>query len=132
MEYDVGHGEKWAAHAKALQSGLIAELWDGDSFIGKNAYTGEASEPDEFLSLVPIVLGKRLPQEIIGKLAAKITPDVTDSAVGLLLAVGLFDAGEKDAAKKIAQKALKAIRKNGVHCPFYGASLLALAHTVLL
>jgi hypothetical protein len=132
MEYDAGHGQKWEGRAKALLSKLIAELWDGDSFIGKNAYTGEVSEPDEFLSLVPIVLGKRLPQEIIGKLAAKITPDVTDSAVGLLLAGGLFDAGEKDAARKIAQQALESVRKNGLHCPFYGSSLLALAHKVLL
>jgi hypothetical protein len=132
MEYDAGHGQKWASHARALQAKLLAELWDGDSFIGKNAYTGEASGPDDFLSLVPIVLGKRLPREIIAKLAARITPDITDSAVGLLLAGGLFDAGEKDAARKIAQKALEAVRKNGIHCPFYGASLLALAHRVLM
>jgi hypothetical protein len=132
MEYDVGAGQKWEARAKALLSMLIAELWDGDSFIGKNAYTGEASEPDEFLSLVPIVLGNRLPREIIMKLAARISPDVTDSAVGLLLAGGLFDAGEKDAARKIAQNALGSVRKNGIRCPFYGASLLALAHKVLM
>jgi hypothetical protein len=132
MEYDVGAGQKWEARAKTLLSMLIAELWDGDSFIGKNAYTGEASMPDEFLSLIPIILGSRLPQEIIGKLAAQITPEVTNSAMGLLLAGGLFDAGEKDAAREIAQKALEAVRKDGIRCPFYGASLLALAHKVLL
>ena len=132
MEYDVGAGQKWEARAKALFRALIAELWDGGSFIGKNAYTGESSEPDEFLSLIPIVLGSRLPQEIIGKLAAGITPDVTDSAAGLLLVGGLFDAGRKDDARKIAQKALEAVRKNGIRCPFYAASLLALAHKVLL
>lgn len=132
MEYDVGAGQKWEARAKALLSLLIAELWDGNSFIGRNPYTGEASQPDEFLSLIPIVLGSRLPPEIIGKLAAEITPDVTGSAVGLLLAGGLFDAGEKDAAKKIAQKALETVRSNGIQCPFYGASLLALSHKVLL
>jgi hypothetical protein len=132
MEYDMGAGQKWEAHAKALQSMMIAELWDGDSFVGKNAYTGELSGPDEFLSLVPIVLGSRLPLDMIGKLAARITPDITDSATGLLLAGGLFDAGETDAAREIAKNALEAVRKNGIRCPFYGASLLALTHKVLL
>ena len=131
MEYDVGAGQKWEARALTMTVKLIAKLWNGDSFIGKNAYSGEVSDPDEILSLVPIVLGSRLPQEIIGKLAARITPEVTDSAVGLLLAGGLYDAGEKAAAKKIAQKALAAVRKNGAKCPFYGASLIALAHKVL-
>ena len=36
--------------------------------------------------------------------------------------------GEKKAAKEIALKALSNVRSNGINCPFYGASLLALAH----
>ena len=132
MEYDVGMGNKWSAKALNMRIKLIAELWNGDSFVGKNAYSGEVSEPDEFLSLVPIILGDNLPKEIIAKLAARITPEITSSAVGLLLVGGLYDAGEKAAAKRIAQKALVAARKNGINCPFYGASLIALAHKVLL
>ena len=131
MEYDTGIGEKWEARSKALSSKLIAELWDGENFIGKNAYTGEVSGPDDFLSLIPIVLGARLPKEIISKLAAKIDTKAADSAVGFLLAGGLFDAGEKKAAADIAKKALTRARKDGIECPFYGASLLALSHKVL-
>jgi len=132
MEYDMGAGKKWEARSKVLMSKVIAELWDGDDFIGKNAYTGDASKPDELLSLMPVILGKRLPREIILKLAAKINPQVTDSAMGLLLAGGLFDAGEEDAAKSIARTALEEVRDNGIGCPFHGASLLALAHKVLM
>lgn len=131
MEYDSGIGQKWAAHAKELKTKLIAELWDGENFVGRNAYTDEASEPDAFLSLVPIILGKRLPGDIISKLAAKIDFEAADSAVGFLLAGGLYDAGETDAAKTVAQTALSNVRKDGIECPFYGASLLALAHKVL-
>ena len=131
MEYDSGIGQKWAAHAKDLKTKLIAELWDGEDFVARNAYTGEASGPDAFLSLVPIILGKRLPDDIIAKLAAKIDFKAADSAVGLLLAGGLYDAGETAAAKSIAETALGNVRANGINCPFYGASLLALAHKVM-
>ena len=132
MEYDDGVAQKWAANSKALTVKLIAELWDGEDFIGKNAYTGELSGPDEFLSLVPIILGARLPQDIIRKLAPKIDGRVTESAVGLPLVGGLYDAGEIAAAKELTVKALEKARDNGISCPFYGASLLALAHKVLL
>ena len=131
MEYDDGIAKKWTAHSKSLFTQLIAQLWNGEDFVGKNTYTGEQSEPDDFLSLVPILLGGRLPSDIIKKLAPRVNSDNTDSAAGLLLAGGLFDAGEKKTAKDIAQKALKRARTNGVSCPFYGASLLALAHKVL-
>lgn len=131
MEYDTAAGMKWEARARELTTQLIAQLWDGENFIGRHAYTGETSGPDKFLSLVPIILGKRLPDYIIQKLAAKIDSEIADSAVGLLLVAGLFDAGEKDAAREIALKALDGVRSDGVKCPFYGASLLALANKVL-
>ena len=131
MEYDDGMAYKWDANAKALTIKLIAELWDGENFIGKNAYTGETSEPDAFLSLVPILLGSRLPQEIIAKLAAKIDAEAVSTATGILLTGGLYDAGEKAAAKDLVSKALDGVRADGIKCPFYGASLLAMAHKVL-
>jgi hypothetical protein len=131
LEYDVGAGMKWSAYAKELRTRMIAELWDGEDFIGRNAYTGESSGPDKFLSLVPVILGDRLPEEIIRKLAAKIDQEVADSAIGLLIVGGLYDAGEKAAAKEIALKALENARSDGVACPFYSAALIALAHKVL-
>jgi hypothetical protein len=131
MEYDDGAGRKWEERAGELKALLIARLWDGENFIARNAYTGEVSSPDKLLSLVPVILGSRLPKEIVRKLAAKLDAKAADSAVGFLLAGGLFDAGEKAAARRIARRALGAVRLNGVECPFYGASLLALAHKVM-
>ncbi|MCL2121513.1 MAG: hypothetical protein FWH28_04605 [Clostridiales bacterium] len=130
-EYDVGAGRKWETYAKELKAAFLAKLWDGENFIGINAYTGEVSGPDSFLSLVPVILGSRLPNEIVRKLVARIDEEATDSAVGLLLAGGLYDAGEEDAAKGIAIEALNSVRRESLECPFYGASLLALAHKVL-
>ena len=132
MEYDPGFGRRWETRAKELLIKLIAELWNGEDFVGKNAYTGETSEPDEFLSLAPIILGSRLPEEIVRKLSGKITAEATNSAIGLLFVGGLYDAGEKDAAAELTRKALAGVRERGINCPFYGASLIALAHKVLL
>ena len=131
MEYDDGAGKKWEANSKRLLTMLLSGLWNGEDFIGRNAYTDEASAPDAFLSLVPIILGERLPSEIIKKLTAKISAENVDSATGFLLAGGLYDAGEKQSAQEIAISALGGVRSSGVKCPFYGASLLALAHKVL-
>jgi hypothetical protein len=131
MEYDDGAGQKWTRRARELKAQLVAQLWDGEDFIGRNAYTGESCGPDKSLSLVPIVLGNRLPEEIVQKLAKRIDAKAADSATGFLLARGLCDAGEKTAAREIAVKAMGSVRENGISCPFYGASLLALAHKVM-
>ena len=131
MEYDTGAGRKWEEYAKELKAVFLAKLWDGEDFVGRNAYTGEASSPDSFLSLIPIILGSRLPSEIVSKLVTRIDEESADSAVGLLLAGGLYDAGEESSAKEIAIEALNSARRESLECPFYGASLLALAHKVL-
>lgn len=127
MEYDDGVGQKWEAHSKALLKSLVYELWNGEAFVGKNAYTGELSGPDEKLSAIPVVLGKRLPQDIISKIEIGEINNEED----LLLVSGIYDAGEQDKAKEITLKALETIRSGIVECPFFGASLLALAHKVL-
>jgi len=131
LEYDVAAGRKWEAYAKALKPKLIAELWNGEDFIGKNAYSGEVSGPDKLLSLVPAVLGSRLPAEIIGKLAEKIDQETAASAIGLLIVRGLCLAGEKEAAQAIARHALNEMRTGKATCPFYSAALIALAHQAL-
>lgn len=127
MEYDDGVGQKWEAYSKALLKRLVYELWNGEEFIGKNAYTGDLSCADEKLSMIPVILGNRLPQDIIGKI--DIGDVVTEE--DFLLVSGLYDAGEQEKAKEITLKALEAARAGIVDCPFYGAALLALAHKVL-
>jgi len=131
LEYDDGMAMKWDAQARGLTAKLIAELWNGEDFIGKNAYTGKLSGPDAVLSLVPIILGCKLPLDIIKKLAAKIDDNAVGTAKGLLLVGGLFDAGEKETAKGLVTKALTDARASAIECPFYGAALLAMAHKVL-
>jgi hypothetical protein len=131
MEYDSGAAAKWKKNARTLRALLLSELWTDDGFAGKNAYTGELSAPDDSASLVPFVLGDALPAFIVAKLKDGVTPENADTAPGLLIVSGLYDAGEREAAKEYAEDALERARLNGVGCPFYGASLLALAHKAL-
>jgi len=131
MELDDGEGKRRTARAKNRLTRLIYELWDGENFIARNACTEEATEPDDELSLIPILLGKLLPEHIIEKLSQKINADNTASAFGLLLVGGLYDAGETQKAKDLTTAALHKAREEGVSCPFYAASLIALAHKVL-
>jgi hypothetical protein len=66
----------WDARAKEIQDTLVSKLWDGDRFICKGALSGRIFESGSVLKYLPIILGKRLPQEIIDKLAA----DLGDTA----------------------------------------------------
>ena len=131
FEYDDGIAQKWEKHARELTIRLIAELWNGEDFVGKNAYTEKLSPPDAKLSLVPILLGGKLPQEIIKKLAAKIDSETFAGAPMLLLLGGLYDAGETEKATALVTEQLEKARQNGIDCPFYGAELLAMAHKIL-
>ena len=131
LEYDDGIAQKWEKHARELTIRLIAELWNGEDFVGKNAYTEKLSPPDAKLSLVPILLGGKLPQEIIKKLASKIDSATFTGAPMLLLLGGLYDAGETEKATALVTEQLEKARQNGIDCPFYGAELLAMAHKIL-
>ena len=121
----------WETRAKSMTERLVAELWNGEDFIGKNAYTGEVSGVDDFLSLVPIILGNRLPEDVFRKLASKIETRTVNNSAGLPLVCALYDAGETAAAKDIAAQIIADARSGGIRKSFYGAALLALAHKVL-
>jgi hypothetical protein len=132
LEYDDGEGHKWEERSKSLLRMMFGELWNGEDFVGKNPYTGEQSEADPFLSLVPIVLGGRSPAGMAARIGDKMTLDKVKSPEGLLLVAGLFDAGAVSKAKEMTGKALESVRAEGIGDPFYGASLIALAAKTLM
>ena len=121
----------WTRRAERLLHTLVTEFWDGEKFITK--YKGaEAVESMSLACYQPIMLGDRLPKEIIRVVAEKLTEEghflspiglCTESmrspmchwgwhftlgrVVGpanMLCAVGLALAGEKAAARTIAQR----------------------------
>ncbi|MDR2370435.1 MAG: hypothetical protein LBD71_03050 [Treponema sp.] len=121
--------EKWLADSKVMFDDMIKTFWNGEKFVGRIAKTHETVDVESIAMYQPIILGKRLPEEIIEKIAARISrPDfLTDEGlasesknspyyamgssfmlgrvvgpVQLMLAIGLFNAGKKELAGKIA------------------------------
>lgn len=132
--------EKWKRRSEALLDILVNEFWDGEKFV-----TRVNGKPVESMSVVcyePIMLGKRLPQHIIDKVAEMLTDEKTFlSPIGLcgesmqsplsgygnrfilgrvvaplnmILTLGLSMAGKKKEAAMIARRFCDHIAKEGV------------------
>ena len=128
------------AEGKALISRMIEAFWTGERFIARNPLNNEVVATDSALYYMPIVLGKRLPQEIIDKLASDLSVEgelltgygiaserLTGDGfrtfgmargavlppVNLLILTGLYDAGKEELAKKIAQRYCRTMKDGG-------------------
>ncbi len=62
--------DAWREKGDALTKKLIDTLWNGERFIAREDYTFEPIVTDSIIFYVPLILGKRLPQEIIDKMTA--------------------------------------------------------------
>ena len=131
---------QWMDRAKKLTEILIDEYWDGEKFIARVKGT-----PVDSLSLAnyqPIILGKRLPPEIIDKIAEKLTIEdhwLTDiglasesmqselatfgisfvlgrvvGPMNMILTVGLQAAGKQKEADMIARRFCDHVNREGV------------------
>ncbi|MDR1802396.1 MAG: NAD(P)H-binding protein [Treponema sp.] len=133
--------DDWYGRSKDLIDKLVGNFWDGERFVLMVAGTHEKVKTDSCINYLPIVLGKRLPQEIIDKMAADLavegdflTPyglaseklSSDDFALGghmaqgyvlpstnMLICTGLFDAGKTELAKKIAARYCRTIKDGG-------------------
>ena len=120
----------WTQRAERLLHTLVTEFWDGEKFITK--YKGEPVESMSLACYQPILLGDRLPKEITRVIAQKLTEEghflspiglCTESMrspmchwgwhftlgrvigpANMFCAVGLALAGEKEAARTIAER----------------------------
>ena len=141
----------WYEKSKTIIRKMIDAFWNGERFVAWIHGTREVIANDSSLYYYPIVLGKRLPQEIIDKMAEdlsvensfltpygftteKMTSDnfSTDGMAkgmiipptNLLLITGLFDAGKTELARKAAMRYCRGMRDGGltmVVSPFNGA-----------
>jgi hypothetical protein len=95
----------WNALSKKQLEILTQVLWDGNQFNCINASTGASGIFEGLLSLIPLILGKRLPEQISGALTSKVKtivhswhePAVIPAA---LIILGLADSGREAEAKK--------------------------------
>ena len=125
--------EEHFARSEELIRKMIRRLWNGDQFVCLLEKSGRILCSQSICNYIPIILGKRLPQEIIRKMTADLmdpnkfytdhgfrsesfdSPLFDSSSPGpfalgmcmaisqLLMTVGLYEAGEKEAALKNAK-----------------------------
>ena len=62
--------EAWREKSKKLLSDLIRVFWNGERFVGRVTNTHEPVDMDSIMFYRVLILGKRLPREIIDKMAA--------------------------------------------------------------
>ena len=127
----------WYKRSKEIIDRMIKTFWKDGRFIALVNGSHEEVRTDSILYYMPLVLGKRLPQEIIQKMAADLSEEgeyltnyglaserlMSDdfrlngsccggvwAPVNLMILYGLYDAGEEKLAKKIALRYCTAIK----------------------
>jgi len=133
-----GEAKEWYDRSKDLIDLMVKELWNGEMFICRQSRTHETIISDSLLHYTPIVLGDRLPAEIIDKLTADLMKEgeflspvglaserlsselyrMSGMARGfvlppyhLLMLTGMYDSGKVAEAKEIAGRYCRAMRK---------------------
>lgn len=67
----------WLLKSKNIQESMIRILWDGQRFAGLVPETGEKIYSDSIVNYMPVMLGSRLPKEILAKLIADLSDPKT-------------------------------------------------------
>ncbi len=132
--------EMWQKRSAAIIRQMLDELWDGKRFIVRNVKTGQACPDESSLRLLPIVLGKRLPKDVIAALVgdlsdegeylsengitiesmrsagnAAVTPGPRGATTftSTLVAIGAMNAGHAAVAREIARRSLRRLGESG-------------------
>ena len=132
----------WYAKSKTLLNKMLEKMWDGEKFVCLKQYTHEPVHTGSNIFYIPLVLGSRLPAEVVDKLCASllrenrllspygiasedITSDVfemTGVKMGcgaisppgqLFILTGLWAAGKKEEAKMIIDRYLGFLMERG-------------------
>ncbi|MGE4276557.1 MAG: hypothetical protein AB7E30_05185 [Lawsonibacter sp.] len=65
-----GEAAAWKKQAEDMLALFIKKLWNGKEFLAGNPFTGELFHTDNVVKYQPVILGKRLPQEIRDRMIA--------------------------------------------------------------
>ena len=129
----------WNRRSKELLNKMIAKFWNGEKFVAFVHKTGEVTDTESIMHYIPLILGKRLPEEIIDKMAAdlnvegefltpyglaseKLTSENFRASgmargfvlppVNLILITGLYDCGKVEQAKMTARRYCEALKNS--------------------
>ena len=131
---------EWKRRAAAMMEIVVKEFWNGKQFVSRLA-DGTPVEAGTLIAVVPLILGHRLPQEVIDTMAEALAEEgkwlspyglagermdsshyhdggcwSAGSILGpaqLLVCLGLRASGKEALAKEIALRYLRALVKDG-------------------
>jgi glycogen debranching enzyme len=132
--------EEWRLQSEQLLTGMIEHFWDGERFTAKRSGTHEVIESDSLVLSIPLILGKRLPGDILEKLIEGVKDKGFLTKYGLatelpsspfyredgywrgpiwapttlLVVDGLLSAGEQELALEIARRFCAMANKSGM------------------
>ena len=124
---------EWYRKSKDLLALMIDKLWDGEHFIALREFTHEPVFTGTVTHYMPLVLGNRLPEEIVDKMAADLSVEgvflsefglaterldsdlfevqgvqmgrgAIDPPAEVFITTGLWDAGKKDLTRSIVDR----------------------------
>ena len=132
---------QWKAAAQRVLDYLVGELWDGEQFLSRLPADGRLYKCGAVVQLQPIMLGRRLPQEIIDKLTARLmdpeefltdygtatenlqsdklvvkafTRGAVVAPTQMLIIMGMYDAGKTAEARALSIRYLNALMHKGL------------------
>ena len=120
---------RWKAAAEKRLKYLLENLWSGDRFVCRLT-DGTEYKSESILCWMPLMLGKRLPEDIRDKAGQMIENNFLVKEKGLLveekgeevntlimslIIAGLYDVGQKEVADRAAEAMKKYMRGNGLH-----------------
>ncbi len=83
---DAGEIAGWNAKRQQMLDGLTEKMWDGEHFCALVPYTHERYYSNSIVHYIPLVLGARLPKEMIDKMVEELLDTTTfNSPYGLAL-----------------------------------------------
>ncbi|GAB3821769.1 amylo-alpha-1,6-glucosidase [Kribbella italica] len=68
----------WSTTADEIVAALLSELYDGNGFVARGALSRTPSKTTSLVTALPIMLGRRLPAEVVEQLVVKIRRHLTD------------------------------------------------------
>lgn len=145
MGKDEAVSERWYMRSREIIKRMIDTFWNGSRFIGLTQGDHRIVDTKSILFYRPLVLGHRLPKEIVDKMAADLSAEgeylspygllgqsmISDEfslngfsngrvagSDNLLIITGLYDAGKVELAKEMARRVCDGMKLGG--SPYFG------------
>ncbi len=77
LDLETEAGE-WRRRSRELIGRLVSSFWDGNGFVAKRSDTGAVIDSASLILLMPLLLGSRLPADIVQKGAAQLRSFLTE------------------------------------------------------